>query len=114
MGKIGILNTNAKANTESVRCRNRLELIESRTFQEEDDHLVDLFIKDDVISIPSSEFQDLDYIESVHQPSSLKTLEDLAFANITKLREINIPTNVTYIGDNNPLGGFFNVENIIV
>lgn len=114
MGKIGILNTNAKANTESVHCRNRLELIESRTFQGENDHLVDLFIEDDVVSIPSSEFQGLDYIEAVHLPSSLKTLGDLAFANITKLREINIPTNVTYIGDNNPLGGCFNVENIIV
>lgn len=114
MGKIRNLNTNRKVNTESVRCRNRLELIASTVFQEEGDHLVDLCIEDDVVSIPSNEFQGLDYIESVHLPSSLKTLGDLAFANITKLREINIPTNVTYIGDNNPLGGCFNVENIIV
>lgn len=111
MGEIRNLNT--KVNRVPIRCRNRCGLEISMLFEEEDQP-VDLYIEDDVVSISSNEFQGQDSIESVHLPSSLKTLGDLAFANITKLREINIPTNVTYIGDNNPLGGCFNVENIIV
>ena len=111
MGEIRNLNT--KVNRVPIRCRNRCGLEISMLFEEEDQP-VDLYIEDDVVLISSNEFQGQDSIESVHLPSSLKTLGDLAFANITKLREINIPTNVTYIGDNNPLGGCFNVENIIV
>ena len=65
-------------------------------------------IRDGVFIICDRAFQSCN-IHRINLPNSILSIGQLAFANNYDLTQCNIPTSVTYICDNNPWGGCFNI-----
>jgi len=61
--------------------------------------LTSITIPEGVTSIPAYAFDASDCLQSVHLPSTLKTIEYNAFARCTALESITIPAGVTTLGD---------------
>lgn len=53
-------------------------------------------------------------IRKIILPESVKAIGVCAFANNEGLEEINIPSSVQYISSNNPFGGCFSLNNVLI
>lgn len=70
---------------------------------------VDYVIREGVITICDQAFQSRG-LKSIKLPDSVMAIGDRAFANNDDMVYCNIPSSVTFIYENNPWGGCFNIK----